>query len=305
MDLNRASLFVKVVELGGFTAAARALGVPKSSVSRSVALLESELGARLLHRSTRRVELTETGRAFFERAVHAVADMAEAERAVSDLQCSPSGTVRITAPLDAGAYLLAPVLPRFNAEYPGIYVEVLLTSRVVDLLEEHVDFALRAAPVTDGSLVARRLARIDTALFASPAYLKKRGTPKSFSALAEHDCILFRPEHGRARWSLAGPKGDETIEVHGPIGADDFTFVYRAALAGAGIAYLPLFLAADAEARGDLVRVLPGAQRGSQVRIVPTRTLEGSGLQLVYPSARHLPRRAALFRDFLLKALGT
>ncbi|HEY3500344.1 MAG TPA: LysR family transcriptional regulator, partial [Polyangiaceae bacterium] len=272
MDLNRASLFVKVVEAGGFTAAARELGVPKSSVSRAVALLESELGARLLQRSTRRVELTEVGRAFFERAVHAVADMEDAERAVADLQCIPRGTVRVTAPLDAGSYLLAPVLPRFNAEYPSIHVEAILTSRVVDLLEEHVDFALRAAPVKDGSLVARKLAPIETGLFASPAYLKRRGTPESVAALARHECVLFRPERGRARWTVPGPKGDESVDVHGAIGADDFSFVHRAALAGAGIAYLPLFLAAEAVERGELVRLFPGRQ------------LEAGTFHLVYPS---------------------
>ncbi|HEY3495787.1 MAG TPA: substrate binding domain-containing protein, partial [Polyangiaceae bacterium] len=166
------------------------------------------------------------------------------------------------------------------------------TSRVVDLLEEHVDFALRAAPVKDGSLVARKLAPIETGLFAAPAYLKRRGTPESVAALARHECVLFRPERGRARWTLPGPNGDESVEVQGAIGADDFSFVYRATLAGAGIAFLPRFLVKEAVARGALVRVLPGRQ------------LAVGALQLVYPSARHLPRRAALFRDFVVQALG-
>lgn len=292
MDLNRASLFVKVVEEGGFSAAARAAGLPKSSVSRSVALLESELGARLLQRSTRRVELTDVGRAFYERAVHAVRDIEDAVRTVTDLQAQPRGLVRVTAPLDAGSYLLAPLLPRFTAEQPGIHVEVMLTSRVVDLLEERVDFALRAAPVRDGSLVARRLGNVETGLFAAPGYLKKRGTPRTFAALAEHECVLFRPERGRAYWTLAGPSGDETVAVRGSIGADDFTFVYRAALAGAGIALIPAFLGIEAEARGDLVRIFPG------------RRLDAGAFHLVYPSARHLPRRAVVFRDFILKTLG-
>jgi DNA-binding transcriptional LysR family regulator len=292
MDLNRASLFVKVVEEGGFSAAARTLGLPKSSVSRSIALLEGELGARLLQRSTRRVELTEVGRAFYERAVHAVLDIEEAVRAVTDLQAEPRGVIRVTAPLDAGGYLLAPLLPSFTAQHPGIHVEVMLTSRVVDLLEERIDFALRAAEVRDGSLVARRLRNVETGLFAAPAYLKKRGTPRTFAALADHECVLFRPERGRAHWTLPGPNGDETVEVRGSIGADDFSFVHRVALAGAGIALIPLFLAAEAEARGELVRLLPG------------RRLDVGSFQLVYPSARHLPRRAIVFRDFILGTLG-
>jgi DNA-binding transcriptional LysR family regulator len=291
MDLNRASIFVKVVENGGFTAAARELGVPKSSVSRAVQLLETELGARLLQRSTRRVELTDVGRVFFERAVHAVADIEDAVRAVTDLQATPRGMLRVTAPLDAGSYLLAPLLPRFVSRHPGIQVEVILTSRVVDLLEEHVDFALRAAQVRDGSLVVRRLARIEVGLFAARSYLDERGTPNTTAELAEHDCVLFRPERGRSRWTLSGPNGEETVEVRGPIGADDFSFVHRAVLAGGGIGLLPSFLCADALSTGALVRLLPG------------RNFEVGSLQLVYPSARHLPRRAAVFRDFIVKEL--
>jgi DNA-binding transcriptional LysR family regulator len=292
MDLNRTALFVKVVESGGFTAAGRALGMPKSSLSRAVALLESELGARLLQRSTRRVELTEIGRAFFERAVHAVNDIEDAVRQVNDLQASPRGLIRVTAPLDAGSYLLAPLLPRFTAEYPGLQLEVLVTSRVVDLLEEHVDFALRAAEVRDGSLVARKLRRIEVGLFAARSYVEKRGTPSSVGDLAKHDCVLFRPERGRARWTLQGPNGSETIDVSGPIGADDFMFVYRTAMAGGGIANLPLFLCEGALARDALVRVLPDYR------------FQVGNFTLAYPSARHLPHRSALFRDFILKELA-
>jgi DNA-binding transcriptional LysR family regulator len=292
MDLNRASLFVKVVEAGGFSAAARTLGVPKSSVSRSIALLESELGAQLLQRSTRRVELTESGRAFFERAVHAVAEIEDALRTLQDLQGAPRGVIRVTAPLDAGMFLLAPLLPRFSSEYPGIHVEMMLTSRVVDLLEEHIDFALRGAELRDGSLIARKLVRIETGLFASRAYLERRGTPRTFAALAEHDCVLFRAERGRARWTLPSPDGDESVEVRGPVAADDFAFIHRAALAGSGIALLPVFLCDEALSRGELVRVLPG------------RRLQVGSFHLVYPSARHLPRRAVAFRDFILKTLG-
>ena len=292
MDLNRTALFVKVVENGGFTAAGRALGMPKSSLSRAVGLLESELGARLLQRSTRRVELTEIGRAFFERAVQAVNDIEDAVRQVNDLQASPRGLIRVTAPLDAGSYLLAPLLPRFTAEYPGLQLEVLVTSRVVDLLEEHVDFALRAAEVRDGSLVARKLRRIEVGLFAARSYIEKHGTPRAVRDLADHDCVLFRPEHGRVRWTLEGPNGSEALDVTGPIGADDFMFVYRAAMAGAGIANLPLFLCEEALARDALVRVLPGYK------------FQVGNFTLAYPSARHLPRRSALFRDFILKELG-
>jgi DNA-binding transcriptional LysR family regulator len=292
MHLNRALTFARVVEDGGFTAAARTLRVPKSSVSRSVALLEEELGVRLLQRSTRKVELTEAGRVFYDRASRALAGLEDAEAAVVDLQSSLRGTLRVTAPADAGAGILAPLIARFVERHPAVHVECVLTARVVDLIAEGIDFAFRASKVVDSSLVARRLLTRDGALYAAPSYLARRGTPGQVADLAAHDCVMFRADQGRTRWTLTGPSGDETVEVRGPISADDFAFVHQAALRGVGIALLPQFIAQASVARGELVRVLP----------------ERLGLRglwhLVYPSSRYLPRRAALFRDFVLSELA-
>lgn len=292
IDWNRVSVFLKVVEHGGFTAAARSLRLPKSSVSRSVALLEKELGARLLQRSTRKVELTEAGRTFFDRASRALAGVEEAALEVADLQQSPTGLVRITAPLDAGISLLAPLLAEFLARHPGVQVEAIVTNRLVDLVGESVDFALRISELRDSSLIARRLRRIDTGVVASQAYLARRGTPKEVGELASHDCLLFRPERGRARWTLACGEREVSVEVAAVLAADDYTFLRRAVQAGIGIALMPLFVIDDLIASGEVVRLFP------------TFKTEHGYFHLVYPSAHYLPQRSVVFRDFLLEQLG-
>lgn len=292
MDLNRAAILVRVVDEGGFSAAARALRLPKSSVSRAVALLEAELGARLLQRSTRKLHLTEAGTAFYERASRGLAGLEEAVAAVGDLQGSLRGSIRVTAPADAGVWLLAPVVAGFVARHPAVHVDVALTARVVDLVAEGFDFALRAAAIRDGSLVARRLARADLAIYAAPAYLERKGMPRRPSDLPGHNFVLFRPDRGRARVTLTGPDGPEEVDVTGPVGGDDFSFLHRLVLAGAGVGLLPGFLCADAIAAGQLVRVLPR-------HVGP-----GGAFHLVYPSARYLPARAVAFRDFVIAALG-
>ncbi len=292
MDLNRASTFVRVVEEGGFTAAARALHLPKSSVSRSIALLEEELGVLLLQRSTRKVELTEAGRLFYDQASRALAGLEDAEAAVTDLQRSLRGSVRVTAPADAGVWILEPLVSRFVDQHPGVNVEVLLTGRVVDLVAEGVDFALRAAKITDTSLIARRLEPRPAALYAAPSYLARRPAPTSWAALAEHECVLFRGDHGRASWRLSGPAGDEVVEVRGRVSSDDFVFVHRVTVSGHGIGLMPTFLALPSVERGELVPVLPSYQGPLGV------------WHLVYPSGRYLPRRAVAFRDLVISELG-
>lgn len=292
MDLNRVAILVRVVEEGGFTAAAKALGLPKSSVSRAVALLEAEVGARLLRRSTRKIALTEAGAAFYERASRGLAAVAEAREVVVDLEARLRGPIRITSPVDAGVWMLAPVVAAFAAQHPEVNVEVVLTGRVVDLVEEGFDLALRAGPVRDETLVARRLPPIESALYASAEYLAAHGAPARVADLAAHRCVLFRATRGRAVWTLTGPDGaEERVEVSGPVSADDFSFAARAVAAGAGIGLVPSFIAiGDRDAR--LERVLPG------------HFAAGAPVHLVYPSTRYVPRRVAAFRDFALAALG-
>lgn len=292
MDLNRVAVFARVVAEGSFTKAARSLSLPKSSVSRSVSLLEQELGTRLLVRSTRKVQPTEVGAAYYEQVTRALSGIADASAAASEAQGTPSGLVRMTSVADIGARVLVPIVARFLRKHPTIKVEVSMTQRMVDLAEEGFDLALRAGPLRESSLIARRVGLMTAALYASPKYLKRRGTPKTLDELPSHDCVLFRPTRGAATWTLQGPSGEQAITVTGPLGLDEYNSVRRAAVLGAGIALLPSFLCGRELENGPLVRVLPDW------------AAPGGALHLVYPSARLVPQRVVLFREYLLRELG-
>lgn len=291
MDLNKVAVFLRVVESQSFTAAAIALGVPKSTVSRSVAQLEEALGVRLLQRTTRKLSLTDAGVTYYERSSRALADLAEASAAVSDMQGTPRGTVRVTAPVDLGLGVLGEIIVRFVRRYPGIRVDLDLSARTVDLVAEGFDLALRAGRLGDSSLVARKIGAIAARLYATPVYLRRRGTPRSVADLASHDCVLFRPRSEKVEWQLAGPSGVESVEVTGAIAANDLSFVQKMVLDGMGIGLVPWFLCARELERKQLVHVLPDYAS------------PGGSLNLVYPSSRHLPQRVALFRDFVIECM--
>ena len=216
--------------------------------------------------------------------------MEEAAAAVSELQDAPRGRVRITAPADLGHWLLAPSLVRFATKYPEVQLEVSLTQRIVDLVHEGFDLALRVGKLADNRLVARALGLVCAGIFAAPRYLKRRGRPRSVADVADHDCVLFRSVSGRAVWELVGPAGRQKIEVRGAVGADDNEFVREAAAAGQGLTLLPIFACSGRE-KDDLQRVLP------------EYATVGVPLQLVYPTARFLPKRVVLLRDHLVNEL--
>ncbi len=293
MDLNRVAVFVSVVTCESFTAAAEKLGVPKSSVSRGVAQLEDELGVRLLERTTRKLSLTEAGEAFYRRARPAVAGLEEASAEATSLRREPRGTVRMTAPLELGVAVLPKLVVDFTQRHPRVQIALSLTSRLVDLVGEQFDIALRAGKLEDSSLVARKVAGVDLALYASAAYLERRGRPKTFGELATHDCILNRSRGGGGTWRLHGPRGEEQVDVNGPIQADAMFFLMDAALAGGGIALLPQDVA-DAEYRA-----------GRLERVLPEYALRGGAYYLLMPSSRLIPAHVVLFRDFLLEHLTT
>jgi DNA-binding transcriptional LysR family regulator len=292
MDLNRVTAFVRVVQDGSFTTAAKNLGLPKSSVSRSVAQLEQDLGIRLLHRTTRKVQPTDAGAAFFERVSRALHDLDEARVAAADASAQLRGTVRVTAPVDLAVFGIAPAIARFALEHPEILIELSLTPRVVDLVSEGFDLAIRAGPLRDSSLVARRVGSIRSALFASPAYLEKHGTPRKIADLASHQCLLFRPSNGRSTWKLTGKNGEESVDVKGSIAVDELTFVRAGIIHGAGIGLVPDFL------------VGPDEEAGTVVRLLPDVVLEGAVLHVVYPSAQFVPQRVAVFRELIVEELG-
>jgi DNA-binding transcriptional LysR family regulator len=290
MDLNRIRLFLRVAEAGSFTVAARLAGLPKSSISRGVAALERDLGVRLLQRTTRQVKLTESGHAYFESVSRALSGVDEASAAVSKLQDVPRGLVRVTAPTDFGAWLLAPSISRFASRYPEVRLEFSFTPRVVDLVQEGFDLAFRTGKLADTGLVARPLGSVRAGLFASPEYLERKGRPRSLAQLRKHDCILFRAS-GKAVWELVGPAGLERVEVRSSVSADDNQFVRAAAAAGRGIAMLPIFACSGPFKSKELTRVLPD------------QATPGVPVNIVYPSARFVPKRVALLRDQLLKEL--
>jgi len=291
IDLNDVAAFVRVAEDGGFTTAARALGVPKSTVSRALARLERALQVRLVQRTTRSVSLTDAGRDYYERVRGPVAQVAEATSAATDQSGEPRGTIRITSPVDLGEALLAEVVVAFSRRYPQVRFDVALTSRVVDLVAEGFDLALRASPLPDSSLVVRKVGAANMGLFASPDYLKRRGTPSTVADLTSHDFVGFRATGLRGPLTLVGPEGEERLDLPAApsIVADDLLFLNRAIGAGAGIGLLPLFFGpCDAQVKRGLARVMPDWH------------VRGTPLHVVAPGGRHELRRVRLFRDFLV-----
>jgi DNA-binding transcriptional LysR family regulator len=291
LDLNDVAVFVRVVEHAGFAKAARELGVPTSTTSRAVARLESATGTRLVHRDTRSVTPTSEGRAFYSEVKPAVLALEHAARGVDGHEREVRGRLRITAPNDLGSTFVARLVTAFTERHPHVEVNVELSMRKVNLVQEGFDVALRAsAKLSDSSLVARKAGELEGELYASPAYISQWGAPATLAELAAHRCLLFRPDNGATVWTLAGPDGVFEQPVRGRIGGDDFLFLRAAALGGAGVALLPRLIAAE-----DL-------QAGRLVRVLPSYTQRGASLYVVYAAARALPAKIAAFRDFVLGA---
>ncbi|MDP3814463.1 LysR family transcriptional regulator [Pseudomonas sp.] len=286
MGLDDALIFTRVVECHSFTQAALGLGMQKSTVSRRIALLEERLGVRLLNRTTRKLRLTEVGQAYYERCRQIMLDFAEAEQAVMQLQQEPSGLLRITMPIEFGQLFLGRVLGEFMRQYPQINAEVELTSRPVDPVEEGVDIAILVGQPQDSTLIARKLFESARRLCASPDYLARHGVPHSVADLASHRAILLPPDSPRY-WPLLG----ENIACQRVLSCNNITFAREAALAGAGIAGLPIMISEAAIRAGQLVELLPQAR------------LPISELYAVYPSRRFQAMKVRTFLDFLMRSL--
>ena len=285
--------FVQVAETGSFSEAARRLRASKSAVSRQVSMLETELGARLFHRTTRSLTLTEAGQGYFSRVGQILADLEEANLAVTQLQSAPRGKLRINAPMSFGFLHLAAALPDFMARYPEVELDVSMTDRFVDLVDEGFDLAVRIAALQDSSLIARRLAPIRLAVCASPDYLKKHGTPVVPQDLRRHTCILNSNLASAQEWKFTGEDGKPlTVKVGSKIAINNGDAMRVAALGGAGVTILPTFIVGRDLQAGTLVSVLG--------EFVPQRL----GLHVVYPHARHLSPKVRAFVDFLGQRFG-
>lgn len=287
LDLNLMRIFVAVVDAGGFSSAARTLSVPKSFVSRKVALLEEHLGVRLLNRTTRSLSLTDAGREFHEQAARIVASAEEAERTVTGMQETPSGLLRITAPVEFGIEFLGPVATGFMKRHPEVRLNLALTDRTVDLVEEGVDLAIRAVPLTDSSLIARSLGKFRFILVASPKYLAARGTPKRPADLTAHDALVYGAVTDKPTWILEEKGRKIRVPISPRQTATVLALAREAAVAGLGIAFLPSFLCASEIRRKRLVQVL-------EKHLPPEREFH-----VVYPARRHLAAKTRAFLDFL------
>jgi DNA-binding transcriptional LysR family regulator len=288
MDLNEIVVFAKVVETRSFTAAAQQLGLPKSTVSRKVAQLEERLGVRLLQRTTRKLNLTEVGQAYYERCARIVQDISSAEQVVTDMQTTPRGLLRITAPVDLGSTYLGAMVAEFLLAFPEIQVELDLADRVVDLIEEGVDLGIRFGPLSESTLIARKLGVMQMHLHASPAYLARRGAPATPAQLADHDLLLFAPSGRVIPWLLHGPDGAEAEPpLRGRLVSNGVLGLRDAARAGAGISLLPDFVTA------------PDVAAGALAHILPAWTMTRSELFAVYPSTRNLSPKMRVFLEFI------
>jgi DNA-binding transcriptional LysR family regulator len=296
IHLGSIELFCKAAELGSFAAAAEALGVTPAAVSRSISRLETRLGVRLFVRTTRRISLTVDGVLYHAECQQAIEQIANAERAIAGNQREPGGVLRISAPTTYAHYRLIPLIARFSDAFPMVEVDLDISNRNIDFVNEGFDLAIRHGEPPDSQLIARRLEDVRLGLYAAPAYLARRGTPASVADLAQHDCIEFvLPSNGRSvSWLLRDADGRDIdfpfrsrYRVRGDVlGCVNLT------RAGVGIFQIYEFIAQEAAARGELVEILQSANGRSRP------------FSMLYPQNRHLSARVRAFVDFMLDAVA-
>lgn len=289
--LDELAVFVDVATAGSLAAAARRLGVPKSTIGRAVARLEDSLGAALVRRQAAGPALTEVGRALLAEAAPHVAALRDLSAATARAGAEVSGHLKLTTTADLARVVLGPLVAAFVARYPAVTVEVDASTRVVDLAGEGFDLALRVArgALASSSLIARKLVRLDLGLYASPGYLARAGTPRRLEDLAGHDHVLIAAKAGRATIALDGPRGGGKVAVRGRVAGNDPDFLREVAVAGAGIAPLTWM-----EARGELAA-------GRLIRVLPEHRLAGTSVYLVHPPLRPLPARTEAMRRVLIE----
>ena len=256
MDLNEAAVFVKVVQAGSFSGAARLLGLPVSTVSNRVARLERRLAVTLLQRTTRRLRLTDAGELYYRHASTGLAHMLDAEAAVTASAAEPSGLLRVTAPADIGDPILSDIVAGMRRRHPKVGVDMVLVDRQVDLVAEGIDAAIRVGALKDSTLIARSAGVARWAPFASPKYLKSAPALAAPQALRHHCCLQFTPL-GKDAWTLAGKSGSVVVPMTRQVMVNDVRVVRALAVAGEGVALLPLYLCREDCAKARLVRVLP------------------------------------------------
>ncbi len=286
-------LFVRVVESGSFAAAATQADISRAQASKLIRALEDDLGVRLLQRTTRKLSLTEAGQRYLDRVREALAAINEAEAEAAEHQSEPRGRLRLSAPMSFSILHLGPALAEFHLRYPKIELEVDLDDRLVDLVEDGWDIALRIGRLADSSLVARRIAPCRMVAVASPGYLQRQGTPQHPLELARHACLRYSLARRRDEWTFTRTGESVTIVASGPLRANNGDMIAAAATAGLGIALQPSFISSERLRRGELVRVLPDWQIEADAAVYA-----------VYPASRALPAKTRALIDFLAERFG-
>lgn len=285
--------FTQVVTSGGFAAAARDMGLSRSTVNKLVIALENELGVQLLHRSTRVVTPTETGLAFHERCVEILASLEEAERSITQLHEEPRGRLKVNAPMTFGTMHLAPALSDFVVQYPELQVQLTLNDRFIDPIEEGFDVTIRIArPQEIASLIVHPLGIAPRVLCAAPQYLETHGTPAHPNELRHHSCLHYGQLAIEDQWTLTGPDGEQKISVNGVLCSNNGEVLRDAAVRGLGITLLPTFI------------VEPELQQGTLQIVLPNYQPPELSIFVIYPVNRHLSTKVRLLVDFLQERFG-
>lgn len=287
-------IFVRVAALGSLSAAARALGMSQTMATKHIAAIEARLGVKLLHRTTRRLTLTEAGRNYLEAVERILVDLEEADAVAAAETAEVRGTLRINAPVSFGVREVAPVLADLAAAHPALTVELGLNDRNVDLIEEGWDMVVRIGTLVDSTMIARRLAPCRTAVCAAPAYLARNGTPRAIADLAHHNCLGYTLSRsmGVGRWAF-GRDGKAAVAVHGNLNANNGDVLLAAAIAGQGIVYEPTFLLGPEIAGGRLVALA-----------LDHEPIELGGIYAAYPASRRAPAKVRAFVDLLAARLA-
>jgi DNA-binding transcriptional LysR family regulator len=289
MDVNDILVFVRVVQAGSFSQAARNLNMPVSTVSRRVAELEKQLGVPLLHRTTRSLKITDVGAAYFKHGRAIAAELEKTEALVGSLQAVPQGILKITAPIDFGNRFLGKILNDYLSAYPEVQVNAELTERIVDLIDEGFDLGIRIGELSDSSLHVRKLGTLAMRLYASPEFIQEHGEPRTCSDLEKTECIRFTGEDDSGPWELSGPEGRVSVRTRGRIASNNLALVHDFAVLGRGIALLPRFFCTE-----DL--------RAGRLRIVLKEWMSVSGpIHAVFPGQRLLLPKVRTFVDHLTR----
>jgi DNA-binding transcriptional LysR family regulator len=291
--IGEMTAFVRAVETGGFSAAARDLGLTPSALSKLVTRLEDRLGARLLQRTTRRLQLTAEGEAFYARARPILIAMNEAEAEITEAGTRPRGRLRLHCGSAFGMHQLAPAIPRFQALYPEVEIDITISDEMLDAVEERFDLALRIGPLDESSMVARRICNLERLICAAPSYLEQHGVPRTPDDLQHHNCLWITSLPALRRWPFDTDDGTRVVNIDGNVTANNAETVLQLAVAGVGITRLTDVVVGDAIRSGELVSLLTDWNHVEPVPLFAT-----------YPSGRNLSPKVRAMVDFLVAEFG-